>query len=156
MGAGDVRRKEREITDGAAILKILERSQVLRLAISTPTVPYILPVNFGMEPDGRVLYIHGAQSGTKYTHLAREGKVSFELDAAYGTLTKNGSVTTLYESVIGWGAAREVTDSSGKRHALERIMHQCHADTTPIDPRMAEHTRIWRIDVAEMTGKTSR
>lgn len=151
-----MRRKEREITDRAAILGILERSQVLRLAISTPTVPYILPVNFGMEPDGRVLYIHGAQSGTKYTHLAREGRVSFELDGAYGTFTRNGAVTTLYESVIGWGTATEVTEPSAKRRALERILHQCHASATPIDPGAAEHTRIWRIDVAEITGKSSR
>ena len=55
-----MRRNDREVTDNAEILDIMSRCEVLRLAIHAEPAPYLLPVNFGMEPDGAALYIHGA------------------------------------------------------------------------------------------------
>ena len=46
-----MRRTDREITDAAAIAAIMARCQVVRLAMNTEGAPYILPLNFGMEPD---------------------------------------------------------------------------------------------------------
>ena len=61
-----MRRKDREVTDPGRIVAMMENCQVLHLAIQDEPAPYLLPVNFGMEPDGMTLYIHGALQGKKY------------------------------------------------------------------------------------------
>lgn len=43
-----MRRTDREVTDPAEITEMMTRCEVLHLALNTDTVPYILPVNFGM------------------------------------------------------------------------------------------------------------
>ena len=50
-----MRRTDREVTNPAEIAEMMTRCEVLHLALNTDTVPYILPVNFGMEPDGMTL-----------------------------------------------------------------------------------------------------
>lgn len=42
-----MRRSEREVTDCNEIRQILERAEVLRLAMHDEPFPYIVPVNFG-------------------------------------------------------------------------------------------------------------
>ena len=77
-----MRRTDREITDRAEMLAIMEKCQVCRLALRNGDYPYILPVNFGMEEkDGQlVLYFHGAAEGTKYDLMAADPRASFEMD----------------------------------------------------------------------------
>ena len=65
-----MRRNDRAVTDPTEIAEIMSRCEVLHLAIAAQPAPYLLPVNFGMEPDGMTLYVHGAMDGTKYALLA--------------------------------------------------------------------------------------
>ena len=58
-----MRRTDREVTDAATISAIMARCKVVRLAMNTDGAPYILPLNFGMEPDGMTIYVHGAMEG---------------------------------------------------------------------------------------------
>ena len=64
-----MRRKEREITDFEEIIKILDESNFLTLAMIKGTEPYSVPVNFGYKLDDdkkRIrIFIHGATEGTK-------------------------------------------------------------------------------------------
>ena len=46
-----MRRKEREITDFEEIIKILDESNFLTLAMIKGTEPYSVPVNFGYKLD---------------------------------------------------------------------------------------------------------
>lgn len=85
-----MRRTDREVTDPAEITEMMTRCEVLHLALNTDTVPYILPVNFGMEPDGMTLYIHGAWEGTKYTLIEKDNCASFELDCTHGLVLEMG------------------------------------------------------------------
>ena len=150
-----MRRSDREVTEPAEIAAIMARAEVLRLALNGDEVPYILPVNFGMEPDGMTLYIHGAMTGTKYDLIARDNRASFEVDCPQGlVLDEKGHMCTMnYESVIGWGYLDELTEDADKRHGLDRIMAQYHEEgfaygESPISP-----TRILRLRVQERTAK---
>ena len=67
-----MRRKDRAVTSPSEIVEIMSRCEVLHLAIAAQPAPYLLPVNFGMEPDGMTLYVHGAMEGTKYDLLAKK------------------------------------------------------------------------------------
>lgn len=50
-----MRRKEREVTDKEEIRQILEKGQVIRIAMNNGEYPYILPVNYGYEMEnGRI------------------------------------------------------------------------------------------------------
>ena len=150
-----MRRANREVKDPAEIVEIMKRCEVLRLAFNTETVPYILPVNFGMEPDGMTMYIHGAMTGTKYDILARDNRVSFELDCNHGLVLEEEShdCSMNYESVIGWGVIDELTEEGEKRHALDCIMGQYHAEEFSYDLRVVPRTRILRLKVQKRTAK---
>ena len=150
-----MRRKDREVTEASAIVDILRRCEVLRLAINTEGAPYLIPFNFGMEPDGMTFYIHGAMSGTKYDLLARDSRVGFELDCTHGLVLEEDSheCTMNYESVMGWGIVDEVTGEGEKRHALDCIMRQYHAEEFPYNPSPIPRTRILRLTVQERTAK---
>lgn len=150
-----MRRANREVTDPNEIAGIMRRCEVLHLAFNHEPVPYILPVNYGMEPDGMTLYIHGAMTGTKYEVLAKDNRASFEVDCHHGLVLEeeNHDCTFNYESVIGWGILEELTEEGEKKHALDCIMRQYHAEDFPYNSEMIQHTRILCLRVQERTAK---
>lgn len=150
-----MRRNDRAVTSPKEITDIMTRCEVLHLAIASTPAPYLLPVNFGMEPDGMTLYIHGAMEGTKYPLLEQNNQVGFEMDCTHGLILDEAghSCTMNYESVMGWGVISEITDPEEKLHALNRIMAQYHAGDFPYNPAIADHTRILCLKIEERTGK---
>ena len=68
-----MRRREREITDEAAIRDILDKAGVLHLGLSDDGQPYVVPMNYGyrLEKGKLTLYLHGAREGYKYEVLAK-------------------------------------------------------------------------------------
>lgn len=150
-----MRRHDKEVTDAAAIAEIMSRCAVVRLALNTDTVPYILPVNFGMEPDGMTLYIHGAMEGTKYEWIERDCRASFEMDCLHGLRldADTHECSQVYESVIGWGELQELTGEGEKRHALQRLMAHYHAGDFPWSDAPLPRTRIFKLEIRQRTAK---
>ena len=150
-----MRRIDRQVTDPAAITGIMARCRVVRLAMNTGGAPYMLPLNFGMEPDGMTLYIHGAAEGEKYRLIERDSRVAFEMDGMLGMDMDevHRECSTRYESVIGWGDALEITNVDEKRHALKRIMAQYHREDFPFSEGPLPRTRVFAIKVKERTAK---
>lgn len=150
-----MRRNDRAVTDPVEIVDIMSRCEVLHLAIAAEPAPYLLPVNFGMEPDGRSLYVHGAMEGTKYDLLTKNNRVGFEMECTNGLVLDEAghSCTMNYESVMGWGIVSEVTDPAEKLHALDCIMKQYHAEEFHYNRDVAERTRILCLKIQERTGK---
>lgn len=153
-----MRRADRAVTEPKEIVKIMERCSVLHLAINTDGAPYILPVNFGMEPDGMTLYIHGAKEGTKYGWIERDNRIGFEMELCHGLVMDEAdhSCSVDYESVIGWGVAVEVTEDHEKVHALKMLMKHYRQEDFPVNMGPMPRTRIFRIQVQERTAKHSR
>ena len=150
-----MRRTDREITGDAVIAAIMARCRVVRLAMNTDGAPYILPLNFGMEPDGMTIYVHGAAEGEKYRLMERDSRVAFEMDCMLGMEIDevHQECSTRYESVIGWGEAAEITDGEEKRHALKRIMAQYHREDFPFSEGPLPRTRVFKICVKGRTAK---
>ena len=150
-----MRRNDREITGDAVIAAIMARCQVVRLAMNTDGAPYILPLNFGIEPDGMTIYVHGAAEGEKYRLMERDNRVAFEMDCMLGMEIDevHQECSTRYESVIGWGEAAEITGGEEKRHALKRIMAQYHREDFPFSEGPLPRTRVFKICVKERTAK---
>lgn len=116
-----MRRKEREITDFEEIIKILDESNFLTLAMIKGTEPYSVPVNFGYKLDGdrkRIqIFIHGATEGTKLNCIKDCPRVSFSA-VSYSEIGANKEPcgwTDFYRSVCGKGNASILEDADEKK-----------------------------------------
>ena len=162
-----MRRKDREVTDFDDIISILEKCKVLHLALISEGMPYSVPVNFGYEvandSEKRKLfvYFHGAGEGKKIDALKENDSVSFCAESFAQTEGKNEPCawTCYYESVIGFGRAKILSDSKEKSSGLDTIMlHNGYKLPAGIkfiayNAMALAKTAVVRIEVDEITGK---
>ena len=152
-----MRRKDREISSKAEIIKIIQEERICRLAIKDEPYPYIVPLNYGVEieDDQIILYFHSALEGRKIDLLKADPKVTFEIDRNQKITfdIEKGSCSTLYECVIGSG---EITFINGeeKIKALRLILqHHGRGEDFPIMEDMVNQTLCYKLIVNEVTGK---
>lgn len=153
-----MRRKDREITDRAAMLRIIEGCEVCRIALNDPEtgVPYILPLNFGFEDkDGRLtFYFHGAPEGRKYELMQNDPRAAFELDRGHELILDEaqGNCTMTYESVIGRGRIAPVPQEE-KEKAITLLMRNYRSEGFAYNRAMLPATRVFQLTVESMTAK---
>lgn len=153
-----MRRKEREISDVKEIAGIIEACQVLRVAVPFPDAPYIVPLNFGYESTekGGCFYFHSAVEGRKIEGFREYPRVGFELDRLLEIVEKEKPCgwTAHYESVIGTGVVKEITELSGKQYALSRLMeHYGWEGEAVFPPEMLAKTSVWKLEVQSLSAK---
>lgn len=124
-----MRRKDREITDLAEIITILNNTDVIRLAMNHNDFPYIIPVNYCYEVtnDNQIIfYIHGAKVGTKVELLKQNPLLSFEIDTNHQLITheKACRYSYAYASIIGQGKAIFIDDPQEKITVLQILMRK--------------------------------
>lgn len=158
-----MRRKERAVTELAEIIKIMEKCQVLSLALNGGDYPYVVPVNFGVdEADGQVtLYFHGAGEGTKIERLKSDSRAAFCMSAEEVLELKAPACgsTMRYESVCGRGRIKVVTDPEEKVKGLACVMRQYDREGAcgvEFNEAVTERTTVLKLSVEELTGKQNR
>lgn len=148
-------RKEREISERAAIEEIIRKSLVCRLAMSEDNIPYIVPLCFGYKDN--TLYFHTAREGKKLHILEKNNRVCFEFDILHEvTRSKEPCRWGMrYVSVIGTGKISLIEDFESKRRALDIIM-QHYAEKSFVYKEEAIHkAAIIQLEIEHMTGKKS-
>lgn len=152
-----MRRADRAVTDPAQLLEILNRCNILRLAMLDQEGLYIVPVSFGyVTRDDRLsFYIHSAQEGRKVSTMTPGCDVAFELDGQFRL--QEADVACAYSccfaSLTGNGRAIPVEDPVEKALALSAIMkHQTGKDFS-FSTEQTQSVAIFRIDITHMTGK---
>lgn len=153
-----MRRAEREVTRRDEIDTIIRQSDVCHLAFIDGLYPYVIPISFGY--DGRSLYVHTAGEGKKLDCIAENDRVCFQFDCDVylKRLSEAGCDWTFaYQSVIGFGRIRELTEKQDKILALDAIMTQYVRSKESFTYRDSsiEKTRTWAIDIESLTGKRS-
>ncbi|WP_028580222.1 pyridoxamine 5'-phosphate oxidase family protein [Desulfogranum japonicum] len=151
-----MRRQEKEIHDTNILSKIIRQCDVLRLGLSANDRPYIVPLSFGY--DGQALYFHTATAGLKIDMLTANNTVCFEFESNVRIIsndTKPCNWSFSFQSVIGWGVAREQTSEPEKRHGLSCIMAQYSDDKWDFTHIPLQSVRVWKIHIEKMTGKQS-
>lgn len=156
-----MRRGEREVTDRAEMLEILESCDVCRLglvdtAAASPEA-YIVPMNFGIEVDGGrlTLWFHCASEGRKLDIIKRGGTVTFEADCRHELMTGNTACewSYRYASVMGKGRLT-IADGELKAYGLDRIMsHYGSAGMHAFNDRAMKAVTVLRLDVTDITCK---
>lgn len=156
-----MRRKEREIKDISELVKILSKTCVGTLSLSGGEYPYAVPLNFGFsENDGEFkVYFHCASEGKKIELIKKNPKVCFEVHTMEKITGEGESAcvySCAYESVIGFGCARELTSHNEKKEALIKIMENCTGREFVFNENQTRGVTVFEIVLSEVTGKRSR
>ena len=152
----EMRRKERQITEEEA-WAVVDKCEYAFLAMTAEDgTPYGLPVTIVRE--GRNIYFHSALEGRKVECLRRQPRVC--LTCVGDTAIQQDRFTTLYESAVAFGTAAEVTENAEKVEVL-RLLCLRHTPDNMRDFDRAigtslARTAVWKIVVAEITGKAKR
>lgn len=152
-----MRRKDREVTEPAELLKIIRQCKVCRLAMQDGQGLYILPLNFGYEwnDDGLTLYFHSAKEGRKIDILSQSPAVAFEMDCGHQLIAddiacRNGYA---YKSIIGNGNACIVEDVDEKIKGLSLIMLHQTGKEWEMTAQAAGSVAVFKVTATGFTGK---
>ena len=152
-----ITRREREVTDPAQILDILNRAKIVHIGMVDGDEPYVVPMNYGftMEEGKLTLYLHGAKKGRKLDVLRANPKVFFSLECDVQPF--EGDIAcrygTSYASVMGSGTAEILEDVAAKQEGLSLFMKSQTGRDFAFDEKMASIVSVIRIDVADYTAK---
>lgn len=156
-----MRRKEREIKDTSELVKILSKTCVGTLSLSGGEYPYAVPLNFGFSENAGEfkVYFHCASEGKKIELIKKNPKVCFEVHTME-RITGEGEepcvYSCAYESVIGFGCARELTSHNEKTEALIKIMENCTGQEFDFNENQTRGVTVFEIAFREVTGKRSK
>lgn len=150
-------RREREVTDISEIIKILDKSKIVRIGMVDDGECYIVPMNYGYTmDDGKLtLWLHGALKGRKLDVMRKNPRVFFEMDCDItpfeGDIACRYGIT--YASIMGRGTAVITEDSEEKKHGLCVLMKTQTGKDFTFDDKMASIVSVIRIDVSDFTAK---
>ena len=150
-------KRERQITDEAQILRILDTAKVLHLGLCVKDEPYVVPMNYGYtREDGKlVLYLHSAVRGKKLDMIRANPKVFFALDCDRDPFESKVACQygLAYSSVMGKGTACIVEDVEEKKKAMSILMKTQTGKDFTFEDRLVSIVAVIRIDVSEYTAK---
>ena len=165
-----MRRKDRELMPEEA-WEIVDRcADGVVSMVDDAGAPYAVPVNLVRE-DNRV-YFHSAMAGKKADCMRKHPNVCVACVESGAEIDQPG-LTTRYASAILTGtaaeipgdlrhigtAAAEVTDAAEKVNALRLLCRKLAPENPCWQGDFHDcigHTAVWRITVAEITGKANR
>lgn len=155
-------RKDREITDGDAIVGIMKRCHICRLAFNDTETgyPYIVPMNFGIiEDNGEVvLCFHCAKRGYKLDRIAEDPRVAFEMECdvelVYNPVHRHN--TDVFKSVVGCGRAEIVEDIERKIYFLQSLTDRYHEEPIKVTASDAGRCVIFKVTVEKLWGKEKK
>jgi len=152
-----MRRTDKEITDQTLIAQIIEKAQICRLGLAKDNIPYVLPVSFGF--DGTAIYFHTAKEGRKIDFMAANDQICFEFEHGVQLIRNESNPckwTFSFQSVIGYGTVRELTDLPEKTAGLNQMMTHYSGRAWPFTRDDLGAIRVWRIAIERLTGKQSK
>jgi uncharacterized protein len=155
-----VRRTDRQITEPAALERILSQGKYATVALCRHGEPYLVTMNYGYSSRQGALYFHCAKEGQK-TDFIRENP-----DACATVVEDRGYIQNEcehhYASVVIRGRVEIVEGHEQKQKGLEVLID--HLEQQPEvmkaklrlperQRRLDESVDIWKLTIAEMTGK---
>ena len=150
-------KRERQITDEAQIMDILDKGKVLHLGLAVDNEPYVVPMNYGYtHEDGKlVIYLHSAVRGKKLDMIRANPKVFFEIDCDLVPFESElpCQYGLAYSSVMGKGIARIVDDVEEKKQAMTVLMKTQTGKDFTFEDRLVSIVAVIRIDVESYTAK---
>jgi uncharacterized protein len=151
-----MRRTDKRTTSREEMDEVLHKSVVCHLGFAVDGHPYVVPVSFGY--DGSYLYVHTASTGKKIDCVNANPNVCFQVERDVRLVSNQTDPccwTFAFESVIGHGEMKELTDLEEKAYGLNQVMRHYSGKEWPFNPKAVANTRVWRITIDSLTGKRS-
>ena len=149
-----VRRKDREITDAAALKKVLKSTTYITIALCMDNEPYLVALSHGYDEAKNCIYFHCAPEGKKLVYLKANNKIWGQAVLDYGVTDE---CDYAYTCVHFSGSISLIDDLTEKQHAMEVLVRQL---STKPEEKLAKikleklaKTTMGRIDIAYITGK---
>jgi len=153
-----MRRSQREVTQISDLRSIIDSCEVCRIAMIDNGIPYIVPMNFGYEIDGKTLtlYFHCAKVGRKLDILNQNPNVCFEMDCSHELITAEVACeySFKYQSIIGNGVVEFIDDLEEKQVALSHIMKKfSDKENFHFSEQAVNNITVFEIKTSDFTGK---
>lgn len=155
------RSRDRASYDRATVHAILDEGYVCHLGFVRDGAPVVLPTLYGRVGD--TLYLHGS-TGSRPLRMAG-GAEEPGLPVCVTVTHVDGLVLARsafhhsmnYRSVVVHGTARQVTDETERRTALDALVDHVvpgrSADSRPADAKELAATAVIKLDLAEVSAK---
>lgn len=157
-----VRRRDKEVRDLDAVLDVLARGEVARVAmVDADGGPYVVPVSYALLPAGAgeplQLVVHGAREGRKIEALRKDPRVCVEVTVDVATIpaVRACDVSVRFRSVIAFGRAAFLEDAPARARALAAIAERYAPGAPPIDEGEARKVAVIEIRLEAATCKVS-
>jgi|GEM_PF-511927 len=142
-------------SESSEINRILDRAEVLHLALIDAQGVFCVPVNFARK--GSTLYVHSGRGGRKAAAL-QKGTAGL---SAIATMTpKTGEKACQwgyrFESVRASAACRELTTPEERAVALQAIVQKHAGQDLPIDETVQSKTALFALELTEVTARIKR
>jgi nitroimidazol reductase NimA-like FMN-containing flavoprotein (pyridoxamine 5'-phosphate oxidase superfamily) len=148
----EMRRKKRAMTSGEARELLIHSDYGVLSTAGEGGIPYGVPLSYCVI--GQNIYFHCAVEGRKIDNIGHNSSVSFCVVGKRKVLPDQ--FTTLYESVIVSGNAREVTGDE-KQMALEGLLKKYSPgfleEGREYIKSMDDITKVFGIKMDHITGK---
>jgi nitroimidazol reductase NimA-like FMN-containing flavoprotein (pyridoxamine 5'-phosphate oxidase superfamily) len=150
-----MRRKDKEITDNHIIEDILSNSGIVRIALNSQPVPYIVPLNYGYK--NKELYIHTSRMGRKIDLIKANPMVAFEVENHAEIIKKDISCewTTKYRSVMGIAKIEILTEKEDIIKGLDIIMQHFGKMQNQYDEKYFQRIVVLKLSIVELSAKQS-
>lgn len=153
-----MRKAQRKMTKLTEIEAILRDGDVCHIGLADHDQPYVVPLNYGYEWDGRqlILYFHCANEGRKLDIIRCNNRACFQMDLRHQLIRGDQACryTMNYESLIGTGCLEILTDQDERIHGLKVLMrHYSQRDDWDFDPHATAQTTVLRLRADEFCGK---
>lgn len=152
-----MRRDDRAVEDINAIYDILRRCDTISLGMNAGEYPYIIPMTFGCElKDGQItVYFHSAPAGRKFDILKKDPHVGVEASLYYKVEERGpGSITAIYESVIGTGVAEMLSTREEKIAAFKVMLDHYKESGFPASScKGLPNCECFKVVLTEVSGK---
>jgi len=149
----EIRSKESAVSAKRTIEILKKGSYGVLSTIDKNGCPYGIPLNYSYW--NKCICFHCAQQGHKLENIDFSDKVSFCVVTKSDVLANE--FDTDYESVIAFGSAVEVTDSSQKKDILMSIINKYSADYIESGKNYMkkywDETKVIKIEINHLTGK---
>ncbi len=160
-----MRRADREVTDPAQVMAIIESCKIIRIAYMDAEGLTIVPMNFGFATEAvedsvkLTFYFHSAPIGRKMDAIKAADNtlpVAFEMETDCEVVEGRALCNwgEAFKSVVGTGVASIVVDPEESRTALGLLMkQQAGMEHVEFTDQQVRSVTVWKIESDYVTAK---
>jgi len=154
----EMRRKDRQVTDPAEIVKVMKECEILHLGLKDGEGIYVVPLHFGVAGtlEAPVLYTHSFSEGHKMELVKKSdyGFVQMDCGVDLQPAEKACGFSSSFKSVMAECRVTKVAGNEEKLLGLRALMeHYSGSADWEIPEAALDNLGILKIEIKEMTCK---